>query len=406
MRMGPRVELRLTLLNRVAVKRLVALTLMLIAASCVPADLSYRTISGMRGPQVTVAVDALAAGQLAPTLASTPLTPVEFDPSTLPALDAITNPLLAGPAGVLPAALPLSPTGELALPMPAPMAPLPDVRTMQFNPGPAVSAFAFRGASATDSMRSQLCLAAAIYYEAASESEDGQRAVAQVVLNRVRHPAYPNTVCDVVYQGTERGDRLCQFSFACDGSMSRLPSRDGWARASRIARGALAGYSFPTVGAATHYHTLAVNPYWNKSLTPVAVIGAHIFYRWGGAAGQPGAFFARYTGREPNPGPRPHPFRPVLAPYQGTPYPTQLGQPPFVAGALGAPLPVPDGSLAAVQAKANQTLLAQQVAAAQASARLSNTPRPITEDKRYVSGSLPESDVRPEFQNSGQWIGK
>jgi hypothetical protein len=253
MRMGPRVQLSLTLLNRVALKRLAGLWLMLIAASCVPADLSFRTIAGVRGPQVTVAVDPLLAGQIAPTLASTPLIPIEFDPSTLPALDAITNPLLAEQAGAVPAAVPFGPLSELALPqpLPVPMAPLPDVRTMQFNPGPAVSAFAFRGASSTDSMRSQLCLAAAIYYEAASESEEGQRAVAQVVLNRVRHPAYPNTVCDVVYQGTERGDRLCQFSFACDGSMARLPSRDGWARASRIARGALAGYSFPTVGAAT-----------------------------------------------------------------------------------------------------------------------------------------------------------
>jgi Cell Wall Hydrolase len=401
MRMGPRVELPLTM-----VKRLAALYLMLIAASCVPANSSYRTVAGLRGPQVTVAIDPLGVGQAAPNIASTPLTPVEFDPSTLPALDAITNPLLAEPTFAVPAGLP----GELAmpLPMPVPAQPLPDYRAMRFSTGPAVSAFAFRGSTATDSMRSQLCLAAAIYYEAASESDDGQRAVAQVVLNRARHPAYPNTVCDVVYQGTERGDRLCQFSFACDGSMARLPSRDGWARASRIARAALAGYVFPNVGTATHYHTLAVNPYWNKSLTAVNIIGAHIFYRWGNAAGQPGAFYARYSGREPTPGPRPHPIRPFAAPYQGTPYPTQIGQPAIIAG---APLPsaVSDASLAAIEARANQSLLAQQAAlaaSAQLSAKQQASQRPIAQDNRYVSGALPDSNVRPEFANSGQWIGK
>jgi hypothetical protein len=398
LRMGPRVDLPLTLFKRMA-----ALYLMLLAASCVPGNSAYKMVAGLRGPQVTVAIDPLPAGQMAPNIASTPLTPVDFDPASLPALDAITNPLLADPASVIPAGLP----GEAPYPTlaPPPTAPLPNFQAMRFDTGPAVSAYAFRGSTATDSMRSQLCLAAAIYYEAASESDDGQRAVAQVVLNRVRHPAYPNTVCDVVYQGTERGDRLCQFSFACDGSMARLPSREGWARASRIARAALAGYVFPNVGAATHYHTLAVNPFWNKSLTPVNIIGAHIFYRWGGAAGMPGAFYARYTGREPTPGPRPHPIRPIIAPYPGTPYPTQIGQPTVIAG---QPFPQagPDASLAAIQAKANQTLLAQQAAMAQATARQTATARPIAQDNRYVAGSLPESDVRPEFQNSGQWIGK
>jgi Cell Wall Hydrolase len=396
--MAPRVDLPLTM-----VKRLAALYLMLIAASCVPANSSYKSIAGLRGSQVTVAIDPLPAGQVAPSIASTPLTPVDFDPTTLPALDAITNPLLAEPMPIQSAGLP----GEFPFPqtVPAPMAPLPNYQALRFDTGPAVSAFAFRGNTATDSMRSQLCLAAAIYYEAASESDDGQRAVAQVVLNRARHPAYPNTVCDVVYQGTERGDRLCQFSFACDGSMARLPSREGWARASRIARAALAGYVFPNVGAATHYHTLAVNPYWNKSLTPVNIIGAHIFYRWVGAAGRPGAFFARYSGREPNPGPRPHPIRPLVTPYQGTPYPAQIGQPTVIAG-QPTPQTGIDASLAAIQAKANQNLLAQQTALAQATARQASAARPIAQDNRYVAGALPESDVRPEFQSSGQWIGK
>ena len=248
-------------------------------------------------------------------------------------------------------------------------------------PGPSASAFAFRGLTAADSLRSQLCLTAAIYYEAASESDEGQRAVAQVVLNRVRHPAYPNTVCDVVYQGTERGDRLCQFSFACDGSLARTPSRSAWDCASRVARLALAGYVLPTVGTATHYHTLAVYPDWNKSLTATAIVGAHIFYRWGNAAGQPGAFYARYTGREPTPGPRAHPG--FSAP--------QIGNAALVAGGT-TPLPqiAADNSFAALQAKEP----------------LRQATRPVAQDNRYVSGSLPESDIRPEYRNSGEWIGK
>ncbi len=387
-----------SLLNVMTAKRLATATLALLLSSCVAATSEYRAVPGLRGQQVTVAIDPVAEGQMAPRLVTTPLTPVAFDLAALPALDAVTNPaIVASPVTVTPASL-----GETPLPV-APAAPLPNFAAQAFNAGPAVSAYAFRGRTGIDSMRAQLCLTAAIYYEAASESDDGQRAVAQVVLNRVRHPAYPNTVCDVVYQGTERGDRLCQFSYACDGSMARLPSRDGWARASRIARAALAGYVFPNVGAATHYHTLAVNPTWNKSLTPTAIIGAHIFYRWGGNAGQPGAFYASYTGREPNPGPRPHP----IAPYVPTPYPT-LGAPAVLASGQTTPLPVNplDASLAAIQAKANESLLVQQAALAKQAARTPVAARPIAKDNRYVSGSLPESDIRPEFSNSGQWIGK
>jgi len=94
--------------------------------------------------------------------------------------------------------------------------------------------------SGVDRTRAQQCLTAAIYYEAASESEAGQRAVAQVVLNRVAHPAYPNTVCGVVYEGSERSTG-CQFSFTCDGSLARRPSQLFWDRAKTVARQALAG---------------------------------------------------------------------------------------------------------------------------------------------------------------------
>jgi hypothetical protein len=143
-------------------------------------------------------------------------------------------------------------------------------------------------------------LTAAIYYEAASESEDGQRAVAQVVLNRVRHPVYPASVCGVVYQGSERTTG-CQFSFTCDGSLRRTPSAYGWRRARQFAAAALSGKVFEGVGYATHYHTNWVVPYWAKTLDKTTAIGAHIFYRWKGHWGTPAAFRERYSGVEKDP---------------------------------------------------------------------------------------------------------
>lgn len=144
------------------------------------------------------------------------------------------------------------------------------------------------------------CLTAAVYYEAASESLTGKRAVAQVVINRVRHPAYPKSVCGVVFQGSERTTG-CQFTFTCDGSLARLPSQTGWAAARRVAEQALAGHVETSVGTATHYHTVWVVPYWRTELTKLGTIGAHIFYRWSGAQGMPPAFFGRYAGFETQP---------------------------------------------------------------------------------------------------------
>ena len=129
------------------------------------------------------------------------------------------------------------------------------------------------------------CLSLAIYYEARSESREGQEAVAQVVLNRLRDPAYPKDVCSVVFQGSQRRTG-CQFSFTCDGSMSRLPKRETWNRAREIAAAVLAGRSSALVGNATHYHTTAINPYWSSSLSKVATIGAHVFYSKPGAERQ------------------------------------------------------------------------------------------------------------------------
>ncbi len=173
-------------------------------------------------------------------------------------------------------------------------------------------------ASALDRGRALECLTAAIYYEAGNQSDDGERAVAQVVLNRVRHPAFPATVCGVVYQGSEHAG--CQFSFACDGSMARATSRDGWARAMRIAADALAGQVFAPVGLATHYHTFAVTPAWNRALVMTDAIGAHFFHRWKGYWGTAAAFHQPWSGREPVPGPHARlpdpisPAQPVPAP--------------------------------------------------------------------------------------------
>jgi spore germination cell wall hydrolase CwlJ-like protein len=141
------------------------------------------------------------------------------------------------------------------------------------------------------------CLTQAVYYEAAVEPLQGRRAVAQVVLNRMRHPAYPHSVCGVVYQGSERRTG-CQFSFTCDGSLLRAPSAGPWREAEAIARAALAGQSEPSVGTATHYHADYVLPKWAFQLGKIGQIGRHIFYRFAGGWGRSSALNAAYSGRE------------------------------------------------------------------------------------------------------------
>lgn len=155
-------------------------------------------------------------------------------------------------------------------------------------------------ATPLDRQRAQQCLAMAIYYEAASESVAGQRAVAQVVLNRVRHPIFPKTVCDVVFQGASRITG-CQFTFTCDGSLKRAARGPAWIRAQQLASDALNGYVELSVGTATHYHADWVAPWWRTSLTKLTTIGVHIFYRWQGSTGGRTAFARRYGGSEPDP---------------------------------------------------------------------------------------------------------
>ena len=141
------------------------------------------------------------------------------------------------------------------------------------------------------------CLTNAVYYEAGRESDAGQRAVAQVILNRVRHPAYPASVCGVVFEGSTRATG-CQFTFTCDGSMAYTPMASAWARARKVAWAALNGSVHAAAGLATHYHANYVLPYWASSLVKTHIEGPHIFYRWAGGWGRPAAFHQDYAARE------------------------------------------------------------------------------------------------------------
>jgi len=179
---------------------------------------------------------------------------------------------------------------------------------LPFASGPNHSARPFEvTGSDVDQRRALLCLTQAVYYEAGFEPLSGRRAVAQVVLNRMRHPAFPKSVCGVVYQ--RNSTPVCQFSFVCDGSLYRRPAAGAWKEAEQVARAALGGYVERSVGGATHYHADYVAPRWAPMLAKVSVIGQHIFYRWPGAWGQPSAFTGRYIG-EPR---DPLAMRPVIA---------------------------------------------------------------------------------------------
>jgi spore germination cell wall hydrolase CwlJ-like protein len=163
---------------------------------------------------------------------------------------------------------------------------------------PAAPPFLAAARSDDDAARAVDCLTAAVYYEARSEPIDGQRAVAQVVLNRVRDRAFPKSVCGVVYQGSTRHTG-CQFSFTCDGSMAAARDERSWLRSRGVAEQALAGSVYAPIGAATFYHTGAVYPWWAPSLARIGMVGSHIFYRWRGAMERALSFRQAYAGAEP-----------------------------------------------------------------------------------------------------------
>ena len=256
--------------------------------------------------------------------------------------------------------------------------------------GPAAQALPSAG-TALDRERALTCLTQAIYYEAASEPDAGQRAVAQVVLNRVAHPAYPKTVCGVVYQGSERHTG-CQFTFTCDGALARVPNRMFWERARSVARAALAGYVFGPVGLATHYHTVAVHPYWADSLAFLGTIGAHRFYRFQGPAGAPAAFrVAAYRGGEP-----------VAAPGIRS-----AGNAP--ANAIVDPVAIEQAFMRAGSGEAVAPIAAAAVRALP-TPNYSAALQARGGDSLYTAKALPgaatgSGSVRPEYANSGRWIG-
>jgi spore germination cell wall hydrolase CwlJ-like protein len=217
-----------------------------------------------------------------------------------------------GATPLLPDFIPKAKVAEAAAPPPAalptdlrPLAPEAAVAVnaqipINGTPGSAAAPFTMGKASAESRARALECLTSAIYYEAGQESADGQRAVAQVVLNRVRHPAFPNSVCGVVYEGSTRVTG-CQFTFTCDGSMNRGAVPSLWNRARDVAKEMLNGRVYAPVGHATHYHADYVVPYWASSLVKTSVEGVHIFYRWAGGWGRAAAFSSHWSGHEASP---------------------------------------------------------------------------------------------------------
>ena len=261
-----------------------------------------------------------------------------------------------------------------------------------------------------DYSRALKCLSDAIYYEAATESDSGQRAVAQVIINRMRHPTYPSNICGVVYQGSERRTG-CQFSYSCDGSMARTPARYHWSRANRIAAAALAGYVHKPVGMATHYHTVNIYPYWAPSLHFLGTVGAHRFYRWKGSAGRPSAFFRKYAGREPFPGPKPRAWKKTRAPSLD---PIQLQKKyerDYAAARLKAEKEAREraaasarSGIAPASAYSAITPERQRHAPVYSAPDYSSQAKAQGGDANYAGGNLPAAtNIKPEYQSSGTW---
>lgn len=204
-----------------------------------------------------------------------------------------------------------------------------------FFTGPLVPAAPFRFAgSAADFANARECLALAALAEA-GPSDLGQRAVIQVVLNRVRHPAFARTVCGTVFEGAERRSG-CQFTFTCDGALARRYSAAAWEAARRRAEAALAGQVLAAVGTATHYHTDWVYPAWSPALVKLAQVDTHLFFRWPGFWGSRGAARRGYRGGEPDfaalTGPAPAASETPAPPAPIAPLPADT--PPVAAGTV------------------------------------------------------------------------
>lgn len=222
---------------------------------------------------------------------------LRFAPVSAAELQADKNPVFLSEL----ARLPGSP--DTALP-PAQLVPLgTDPRALnaaipffsgKIDPAPP---FRFRG-GASDLANARDCLALAAMAEA-GPSDPGQRAVIQVVLNRVRHPAFAKSICGVVFEGAERATG-CQFTFTCDGSLSRQYALSSWEAARQRAEQALKGYVFRTVGNATHYHTDWVFPWWSPKLQKLAQVETHLFLRWPGYWGSTASWHKGLGASEPS----------------------------------------------------------------------------------------------------------
>lgn len=198
----------------------------------------------------------------------------------------------APPANIIPAVLPVELAPVTTADAERQNAQIPFVTTHPVAARP----FQFSGSDG-DRVRARDCLATAMLYEAGDDAK-GERAVAQVVINRARHPAFPKSICGVVFQGSDRVTG-CQFSFTCDGALQRRYADAAWQRARAIADQMLAGSVDTSVGLATHYHTDWVRPYWSDSLEKIAAVDTHLFFRWPGFWGTPAAFRSGIGGVEP-----------------------------------------------------------------------------------------------------------
>lgn len=213
-----------------------------------------------------------------------------------PVVPRLQEALAAVPASQPAAAVKLASLGPAMLPPVTPVAPpieLPATLAVLPPPAPGVpppSPAQRLHLEGKERARAERCLANAVYFEARSEPFRGQVAVAQVVLNRVFSPFYPNDICSVVYQNAKR-HLACQFTFACDGQRDVITERGAWARARRVAQKTLDGQLYVTaVGTSTHYHAVYVHPNWTREMRKMVREGVHNFYRpiaWGSGANLP-----------------------------------------------------------------------------------------------------------------------
>jgi hypothetical protein len=275
------------------------------------------------------------------------------------------------------------------------------------SPAHLIRPMAFRG-SAMDNSRALHCLTQAIYYEAGMEPDAGQRAVAQVILNRVRHPSYPSTVCGVIYQGSERITG-CQFTYTCDGSLRRKPARFHWDRASKVAAEALAGKSYTTVGTATHYHASYVYPYWAPSLRFLGTVGAHRFNSWKGNAGKASAFSQRYLGGEPLPVPKPRRYDVARDGSSASSLDPIALEKAYEAGRRKAEAAQSEKAAALAGDNARRhdrpaPTLEENASRSYQAPNYSTEAKAMGGDKAFAGQNLPDvSQIKPQFRNSGTW---